>query len=354
MTPDEIEAAVAKGIITPEQASALRAETAGRDPGLLEEPFAIVDNFGAIFICVGLAILQLAPWLFAAALPATAAPLLDGGFALIFWLLAEMLARGRRRLPATLAALLFVYNGYQALGALWLGIEGGSWNPFELANPQAILIVAVLLAAALVRFRLPLLVLTLALTLVALVLRLADAPTLWVIGGCGLALILAGVALDLRDPDRTGPWHEWAMWLFVVGSPLAVHALFVSVIRGRVSEDLPPDDAGLDGVLSTLGGVMARLDEVVLLVLLVAALVSFVGLLLDRRSLVASSLIYLAAAFVYALFRTVGDPVSLLGIIPLLLGGYVILLGVAWLPIRRLVLGALPFQELLRRLPRYG
>ena len=109
---------------------------------------------------------------------------------------------------------------------------------------------ALLLAVALARFRLPLLVLGLALSLVALALSLLDAPTLWIMGGCGLVSILIGIALDLKDPTRTGAWHEWAMWLFVVGSPLAVHPLFVTVIRDRV------EDRGLSEVFDG-GGTVA-------------------------------------------------------------------------------------------------
>jgi len=89
------------------------------------------------------------------------------------------------------------------------------------------------------------------------------------------------------------------------------------------------------------------------LVIGLALFVSFIGLLLDRRSLVTSCLIYLAGAFAYFLFRTVGDPVSLLGVIPLTIGAYVILLGVAWKPIRRSVLKALPGQAVLHYLPRH-
>lgn len=189
------------------------------------------------------------------------------------------------------------------------------------------------------RFRLPLLVLALALSIVALALALLNAETLWIMGGCGLVAILIGIALDLKDPTRTGAWHEWAMWLFVVGSPLAVHPLFVTVIRDRIQNK---------GVGEVLGG-----DGTIALVLGLAFVVSFIGLLLDRRSLVTSSLVYLAGAFAYVLFRTVGDPVSLLGIIPLTIGVYVILLGVAWKAVRRSVLNALPGQDILRHLPRY-
>jgi hypothetical protein len=341
MTPEEIDQAVAKGIITPGQALELKAEASQKDPGVDEEPFAFVDNFGAVFVVVGLVILQGAPWLFSAVIGGVAVPLLYGGFAAIYWVLAEGFVRGKRRLPATFSAVLFVYNG--AIASLFLldHLTDAAWSVRLLLDFDVsfLAVAAVLLTVALIRFRLPLLVLALALSIVALALALLDAPTLWIMGGCGITAILIGIVLDLKDPTRTGAWHEWAMWLFVVGSPLAVHPLFVTVIRDRI------EGRGLSEVFDGGG--------TVLLVIGLALVVSFVGLLLDRRSLVTSSLIYLAAAFAYLLFRTVGDPISLLGIIPLTIGAYVILLGVAWKPIRSAVLNALPGQDVLRHLPRY-
>lgn len=337
MTPEDIDKAVAKGIITPGQALELKTEAANRDPGVNEEPFAFVDNFGAVFVIVGLVILEGAPWLFSTVLSGVAVPLLYGGFAAIYWMLAEGFVRGRRRLPATVSTLLFVYNGAIAVQQLVAAFIGpiSAVGAFAMDDTGFLALAAVFLAIALARFRLPLLVLGLALSIVALALALLNAPTLWIMGGCGVALIAIGIALDLRDPTRTGAWHEWAMWLFVVGSPLAVHPMFVTVIRDRVENGFSE------------GGMIA-------LVLILAFFVSFVGLLLDRRSLVTSSLIYLASAFGYLLFRSVGDPISLLGIIPLIIGVYVILLGVAWQPIRRTVLHALPGQAVLQYLPRYS
>ncbi|MGI9504664.1 MAG: hypothetical protein ACR2RE_16600 [Geminicoccaceae bacterium] len=341
MTPEEIDQAVAKGIITPGQALELKVEASKKDPGVEEEPFAFVDNFGAVFVVVGLVILQGAPWLFTAVLGGIAVPLLYGGFAAIYWTLAESFVRGKRRLPATVSALLFVYNAAIAGQLLTGQLLGGSSVVSHIATDDTgfLAIAALLLAITLLRFRLPLLVLALALSTVSLALTLLNAPTLWIMGTCGLVAILIGIALDLKDPTRTGPWHEWAMWLFVVGSPLAVHPLFVTVIRDRV------EGRGLNEVFDG-GGTIA-------LVLGLAFVVSFIGLLLDRRSLVTSSLIYLAVAFAYLLFRTVGDPISLIGIIPLIIGAYVILLGVAWKPVRRAVLRSLPGQEIVQRLPRY-
>lgn len=341
MTPEEIDQAVAKGIITPGQALELKVEASKRDPGVEEEPFAFVDNFGAVFVIVGLVILQGAPWLFSSVLGGLAVPLLYGGFAMLYWSLAEGFVRGKRRLPATASTLLFVYDGAIA-GQLLIGqVLGASSGVSRFAAHETgfLALASILLAIALARFRLPLLVLGLVLSIVALAMSLLNAPTLWIMGGCGVTAIVIGIALDLKDPTRTGAWHEWAMWLFVVGSPLAVHPLFVSMIRDRV------EGRGLGEVFDG-GGTIA-------LVIGLALLVSFIGLVLDRRSLVTSCLIYLAAAFAYLLFRTVGDPISLLGIIPLTIGAYVVLLGVAWKPVRSTILRALPGQEMLRHLPRY-
>ena len=341
MTPEEIDQAVAKGIITPGQALELKAEASKRDPGVEEEPFAFVDNFGAVFVVVGLLILQGAPWIFGAVLGGIVTPLLYAGFAAIYWVLAEGFVRAKRRLPATASSLLFVYDGTiatQLLTGQSLGASSGV-SLFAAEQTGFLGIAAILLAVALFRFRLPLLVLTLALSIVALAMALLNAPTLWIMSGCGLTSILIGIMLDLKDPTRTGAWHEWAMWLFVVGSPLAVHPLFVTVIRDRI------EGREVSEVFHGVGTVA--------LVIGLAFAVSFIGLLLDRRSLVTSSLIYLAGAFTYLLIRTVSDPISLLGIIPLTIGAYVILLGVAWKPIRSAILTTLPGQEILRRLPRY-
>jgi hypothetical protein len=339
MTPTDLDAAVAKGIITPEQAQALKAESgmakresAAPDTGADEEPVSLIDNFGSLFIALGLVILQGAPWLFSAVADGIPLPLLYGGFAVVYWALAEFFVRGPRRLPATVAALLFVYDSFQAV-AQGLLDRAGEWNPFAIEDPLAIAIIAGLLVLALARFRLPLLVLVLSLTLVALAFRLFDQPTHWLAAGCGLALLAGGIALDLCDPERKRRWHEWALWLFVVGSPLTIHPMFWTLIHDRVGQE-------------------ANFGSLIGLVAAVSLAVSFLGLLLDRRSLVVSPLIYLAGAFGYVLLRLAGDPFSLIGLVPLTIGAYVILLGVAWRPVRRAVLERTPLRGLRRWLPR--
>jgi len=119
-------------------------------------------------------------------------PLLFGGFAAIYWVLAEGFVRGKRRLPATASTLLFVYDGAlsgQLLTGQLLGASSGI-SHFAADDTGFLAFAAVLLAIALVRFRLPLLVLALALSIVALALALLNAPTLWIMGACGLVAIL--------------------------------------------------------------------------------------------------------------------------------------------------------------------
>jgi len=130
MTPEDIDQAVAKGIITPGQAMELRTDAARQDPGVEEEPFAFVDNFGAVFVVVGLVILQGAPWLFSTVLGGLIAPLLYAGFAAIYWVLAEAFVRSKRRLPATTSTLLFVYDGAIA-AQLMTGQILGAGNEFS-------------------------------------------------------------------------------------------------------------------------------------------------------------------------------------------------------------------------------
>ena len=201
---------------------------------------SLVDNFGSLFIALGLVILQVTPWFFSGVVAGVSQPLLYGGFAIVYWALAEFFVRGPRRLPATVAALLFAYDGFQAVARSLFDLSGG-WNPLVIEDPVALATIAGLLALALARFRLPLLVLALTLTLIALAFRLFDEPTLWLPAGCGLALLAGGIALDLCDPERKRPWHEWALWLFAAVADSGCAPPFTSTSRLSGERLVPVD-----------------------------------------------------------------------------------------------------------------
>ena len=95
----------------------------------------------------------------------------------------------------------------------------------------------------------------------------------------------------------------------------------------------------------------ARAGTVVLVVAAVAALAagfSLLGLLLDRRSLVASTLLYLSAILTYATFRSGLGLSTAAAVVPLTIGILVILLGVGWDHARAALLRVVPFRRAFR------
>ena len=347
--PDDLDSALADGIITPEQAKAIRARrTAGTAPAAdaaSEEPFRLVSNFGDVFLCLGLLILYWSATGFLRV--AGLDPLLIyGGFAVLFWVLAEFFVFGaKKKFPAVVSILLFVWMLYKA-ATLFLGI--GQAGLLEMALGRAELahlgILTGGLALALLRFRQPITVLALGLAGTLLVFTLArmymaETPARLVLMACGIAMLCLGVLLDWQDRARTGIRHEWALWLFVLGSPLTVHPLFVGIIGDEIAEAQP---RSLEGLMSL------DLSGVVWIVAALALGFSLLGLLLDRRSLVASTLLYLSGVLTYASVQNgVGLTLSL-GIVPLTLGILVILLGAGWTHIRRALLAIIPFRGLFR------
>lgn len=346
--PDDLDAALADGIITPDQARAIRARRGATPPNAdaaSDEPFRLVGNFADVFLCIGLLILY---WSAAGFLRVAGFdPLfIYAGFAVLFWLLAEFFVFGaKKKFPAVVSILLFVWMLYQgATQFLGLGQAGLLEMALGRAGIEHLGILTGGLALALLRFRQPITVLALGLAGTLLVFTLArmyiaETPARLVLMGCGIAMLVLGVVLDWQDRARTGIKHEWALWLFVLGSPLTVHSLFVGIIGEEIAAAQP----------RTLEGLMSLdLSGVVWIVAALALGFSVLGLLLDRRSLVASTLLYLSGVLTYASMQGgVGIALSM-GIVPLTVGLLVILLGVGWIHIRRAILAVLPFRGLFR------
>ncbi len=352
---DELDTSVAEGIISAEQAAAIRAKRAaeaGKD-----EPFKLVSNFGDVFLCVGLLFVS---WSRAAfiAMPGVEPMWVYIGFAIVFWLLAEFFVFGaKRKFPAVVSILLFVAMVYKAasleLGGLsWVQLVIGRLMPsggqggFGLSdNGMAHLgILTGALLLALLRFRQPILVLALGLcaTLWAFAIArmyMAEAPARLVLAACGVTFLIVGFLLDLKDRARTGIYHEWALWLFVLGSPLTVHPLFIGLIGEQIGELRP---SSLDAAMSI------DMGSLIWTVAALAAGFALLGLLLDRRSLVASSLLYLSLVLTYATFRNGMGLSTAAAVVPLTIGIMVILLGVGWDHTRAILLKIVPFRSAFR------
>lgn len=346
-TPDgTLATAVAEGVITQGQADAILAIKARRQGK--EEPFELVSNFGDLFLCLGLLVVYLSLGRVTAlvGVDETVALL---AFAALFWVLAEIFVfRARRKFPAVISVLLFIWLAYRA----WMTAFPDSLSLEAMATGQGALApIAVLTAlffAALIRFRLPILVLGAAVGAVLLVFTYAmrhvePLAAFSVLALCGAVLLSIGVWLDLQDRARTGPQHEWALWLFVVGSPLLVHGIMLHQMKAFLPTAIgfTASGASPEMLLDQMGGL-------VLIVSGLALLFTLAGLILDRRSLVASSLLYFTGALSYAAFQSGAGVSAIFAAVPLAIGLLVIVLGLAWTPLRNLVLRVIPVARWFR------
>ncbi len=340
-----LEIAVAEGVISQAQADAIRAIKARKT--VQEEPFTLVSNFGDLFLCLGLVIVYWSMSRFAALL-GLEPMLVYLAFAALFWVLAEVFVfRARRKFPAVVSVGLFIWLATKAYliavpsGFSWLAMFTGRGEVGLLGLLTALFTVTV------VRFRLPILVLGLAVSAVLLVFtytmrHVEPLAAFSVLALCGAALLLVGVYLDSKDRARTGQPHEWALWLFVVGSPLMVHGLMLFVLKDRIAMFGIGISSGNSDLLAAQAG------TVIWWIAGLALAFTLLGLILDRRSLVASSLLYFSAVLTYAAYQSGAGLTVVLAAVPLAIGLLVIVLGLAWTPLRDLVLRVVPFARWFR------
>lgn len=336
---DDLDRSVADGIISLEQATAIRERRAGDDnlpPHTVtgsEEPLTLVSNFGDVFLCLGLFILYSSATSIASLVQIPTIAVFSG-FAVLFWLLAEYFVfRLRHKFPAIISTILFAILMFQAT-SLYLGEVGFRDLITGNATIGHIAIIAGAFAFSLARFRLPILVLFLGISGTFLAYTVAksywaDAPALWVLAGCGITLLAIGIYVDTLDRARTGLKHEWALWLFVVGSPLTIHPLFLNLVK----DETP---------------VWSNPNELITLVFALALVLTLAGLLLDRRSLVASSMLYVAFTLSYASYKVGLQRQVIVAIIPFAIGFYILVIGTQWNRIRGILLKIVPFRTFFR------
>jgi len=352
-SPDDLQAAVDAGVIDAAQAEKLRAMR-GPAPAVLgpdgepaladEERFRFLNGFNDVFLTIGVLLVA------GAVLAATSTSFFGLGWAAtmavgaaVFWMLSEILvARLRAVLPGMVLSILFVVFAASAvvIQLHWDNLKSSNWDvASELAfwrNPTLVFAVPALIAALVyyLRFRLPF-----TLALIACFGYAVAARSLEEIGvgfsvtaiGYGLIVLFVAMMYDARDPRRVSRLSDCAFWLHLVAAPLIVSPALMLIKH------------------STNGGATSA---VVLLTVFVLALFA---LAIDRRALLVSSL----ASFTVAVYDILsggfrlpdngGMPISFILTLALV-GGFVLVLGVFWHPLRnRLlpVLQATPFGSYL-------
>ncbi|MBZ0148385.1 MAG: hypothetical protein K8F62_12720, partial [Pseudorhodoplanes sp.] len=247
---EDIDAAVAAGVMPQTQADSLRAFVAERHRSRLaqngqeDERFRFMTGFNDFFFAIGILLLGFGMMFFTGGAPLPS--LVAAG---LVWCLSELLvARMRLVLPGILLSLLFITFVFlavpadlatltsrvapgQVIGSFWLDAFGLTGLPTAAAT-KAIIGAS---AAALYywRFRLPFALLPIAASLVLLamsLIRLAFGPidpTVWslITLGCGLAVFVCAMTFDMSDRDRMTRRSDCAFWLHLLAAPLIVHSL---------------------------------------------------------------------------------------------------------------------------------
>jgi hypothetical protein len=338
LTRDQIDQAEAAGIIDARQARAMRGDLAAREPATRqtdpspvigdEDDLRFLRSFGDVFIGVGLVLLALG-------LGAITAFVGGGGPAYLIaaglvYLMAEYFGRKRRAhfptLILALTFLIFVQHGLEGFAGL-----GGI---------GAALITVAAMALFYARIRLPFCIALIAIALLYLffailgqiapdLLRTQFGPVLIL---SGLIIFGAGIAYDIQDEHRRTRFADNAFWLHLLAAPLIIHGLVGYALMRRSER--------LFDIIPILN--VTNMDA--LIILMTTLGFTIIGLAINRRALIVSALGYTGLAIGFLVRDaqlTFGTTVALT---LLLLGAAIVMLGVAWHPMR---------NQLIRVLPRW-
>jgi hypothetical protein len=355
---DDLEAAIVEGIVTAAQVEKLRAFAGSRKRAADradDERFRFLRGFNDFFFAVGIVLLGTGIVYFAGV-----SPLYNLLALILTWLLAEFLVRRMRLvLPGILLVCLFAFFAFRMTQLDWSSIAsviGSSSDPvprpltpdpiFGSHEPIAVAgkAVAAGLAATVfyARFRLPFALLVIAGNVVLILMVLAfiffSAATVrsLILLGCGSGVFAAAMAYDLSNRLRTTRAAGCAFWLHLLAAPLIVHSLIQLIVPSAVA------------------GALSMTATGALTVFVIVAFLAAIAVLIDRRALLVSALSYLGIAIGYTLTNTVhggsdNQPVVVFATL-LILGAIVLVLGIAWQPLRRLFLPLFPL-DLVDHLP---
>ncbi len=358
-TSDQLEEAVLRGIIQPDQAKALR-ELAEQKPAARnskaaldaedDEGFRFISGFNDIFLAFGVVML-----LYGLSLSQLGTGITGHALAVVvLWVLAEIFAgRLKRTLPSMIVAAAFTWH-ILAIASLYMfnqelyDLEAVvDWSDRSAVLPLMIIgIGAVLLFYA--RFKLPFSLFPIGLQVIAIVvlevtlllgqetINLAIPMLL----ATGLILFAIAMWFDTSDRMRLNRLSDNAFWLHLLASPLTVHSIMWQSAIWTVGRERANS-------LNALREIAPMLAATVLGIFLV---VMVVALIIDRRAMLVSSLIYVSVAITWIISQQ-GSIFSAASFTPILIGTAVIALGVGWRRLRRLIFAILPIAALEPYLP---
>ena len=353
----ELDDAVASGVISAAAADALRAHVEGQRSIAIpdEEQFRLITGFNDIFVSIAAAILLFAVgWIGQSVGQATGLTVEDRGpsflgplfVAATSWGLALFFtAKRRMALPSILLLLAFVGSVLAtAAFALAQGVGAEALdNNSQMAGLLGAVSAAIAAAAAWLhwrRFRVPITIAAGAASVAALAVGLLIAALGELMNGPSAGDIILGFVLflgvgvflfamwwDGSDRERLTRRADVAFWLHLLAAPMIVHPVFTLL--------------GLNDGNATIG------EGLVVVALYVVLGVT--ALAIDRRALLVSALAYVLFAL-QGLFREFGAVELNIALTALVIGSALLLLSAFWHQARGAIVRPLP-DSLKHRLP---
>ena len=358
---DDLRAAVSADIISADQAARLEAfmtsrHAAGDDAG--QETLRFLSNFNDIFVTIGIAILFIGITAFSGMIFGTAGSITNSFvLALVFApvalaalaMMEYFCARRRMLLPSMALAVIFVSavaTGVAGIFAQMLGDDISSfWDAIQSVGALGVTTFGGALAASLFvfwRHRLPfsLLLAALSATGIAYAGAASLGDTGAIFGGglsflMGLATFAAAIWFDMRDPERVRRASDHAFWLHAAAAPQLI--LGISALS-----------TGSNMFAGATLGADNAFQGLVLLATLV--LMGVIALALNRRALIAASLLTFIWTLGFVLNEAGMDGLGVFMTVTMVVGGGVVLLGAGWKTARRMTLRLFPRGGLWDRL----
>lgn len=333
MTPDQITKALEAGIISKAQAETMRAKlgVAENDRAQIgnEDEMRFLRSFSDVFIAIGVG-------LFALGL-SVVARLMGGGLSFLLaaaamWAMAEYFGRKKRaHLPTLITALAFLIFIQRGVGGVLADMGFG-------VDIITALITLGAMGLFYLRIRLPFCIALIALAGLYLAATIANRIAPEILGShFGIALFISGAIIftaallyDMRDKHRTTRFADNAFWLHFLAAPLIIHGLALSFV------DLKQET--LFGFIPMVS--LGRGDAVIVMV--IVAIITLIGLAINRRALIVSSLGYAAFAMAYLFDGTGMGLGTVVATTLLVLGAAIIFLGAGWHTARNAMLKILP------------
>ena len=351
----ELDDAVASGVVSADAADALRAYVERQRSTAIpdEEQFRLITGFNDIFVSIAAAILLFAVgWIGQSIGQSTGltidvdgpSPLAPLAVAATAWGLALFFtAKRRMALPSILLLLAFVGGVLATTGfTLALGVGSGALdnNP-QLGGVLAAVSAAVGAGAAWLhwrRFRVPITVAAGAASVAGIAVGLLVAALgqnaeqaknviLGFVLALGIGVFLFAMWWDSSDRARLTRRADVAFWLHLLAAPMIVHPVFTLL--------------GLNDGNATIG------EGFVVILLYVA--IGLTALAIDRRALLVSALAYVLFAM-QQLFRQFGAVELNVALTALVIGSALLMLSAFWHQARGAIVRPLP-ERLRDRLP---